>query len=198
MQTELKVNAPSYKEKHDSIKNHFLGWQCRVREYAMRNDEGRPSLGMSPEVFSNSLAKLASSVILILIPINPLNSIQRFRFMAKKTNDPNDRYKKVVQFLSSTFYQHIDDFDGLMTGLFPKNSLTVMKLLKEKECFLDFNYQQQFFRILCSVRELKFEDMEYKFTYWHNFLFNPNLSPESRVLIFQPDWSNSISNPCID
>ena len=35
----------------------------------------------------------------------------------------------------------------------------------------------------------------FDFTYWHNFLFNPYLSPEVKVLSFEPDWSCAIANP---
>ena len=32
------------------IRDHFLGWQCRVRQLAMRQAGGRPTSGMRPEV----------------------------------------------------------------------------------------------------------------------------------------------------
>lgn len=178
-----------------TIQRHFVGWQCRLREYALRNNNGRPTRGISPRVLSENLDELNSSIILLLIPKNPLESIFQFRFLAKKTNDPNERYKKTIQLLSSTFFQHIGDFDGVMTGLFPKNSLTATKILNGGKIFLDFDYQRQSFKIHCSVDELKNEEIGYQFTYWHNFLFNPKMSPESRVLIFRPDWSNSFANP---
>ena len=104
-------------------------------------------------------------------------------------------FKKAIQFLSSTFFQKTDDFEGDLTGLFPKTSFTASKIKKHKKCFLDFFYQKQYFRISCSVKELKKDDMDYQFTFWHNFLFNSNLSPESRVLTFRPNWSDSIANP---
>ena len=32
----------------DRIRDHFLGWQCRIRQIAMRQEGGRPSPGMRP------------------------------------------------------------------------------------------------------------------------------------------------------
>ena len=180
--------------KNLDIKDHFIGWQCRVREYALRNNNGRPNLGISPRVLSLSCEELSPSIILLLIPKNKKDIVKHFLFIAKKTNDPNERYKKAIQFLSSTFFQKIDDFEGDLTGLFPSNSFTASNIKKHKKCFLDFFYQNQYFRISCMVKELNKEEIDYQFTFWHNFLFNSNLSPESRVLTFIPNWSDSIAN----
>ncbi len=196
MKSESKESDSSYSNLN--IQRHFIGWQCRIREYSLRNNNGRPSLGICPRVLSANDKELNSSVILLLVPKNPLESVLQFRFIAKKTNDPNERYKKVIEILSSTFFQHNADFEGLMTGLFPKNSITATHILNEKKILLNFDYQKQSFKICCFVDELKNEDIGYQFTYWHNLLFNPSISPESRVLIFRPDWSNSIAIPEIN
>ena len=196
MKSESKESDSSY--SNSNIQRHFIGWQCRLREYSLRNNNGRPSLGICPRVLSENYVELNSSVILLLIPKNPIESIAQFRFIAKKTNDPNERYKKAVQLLSSIFFQHVGDFEGLMTGLFPKNSLTATNILEEKKILLEFDYQNQLFKFFCFVDELKKEDLGYQFTYWHNFLFNPNISPESRVLIFRPNWLNSVAIPEIN
>lgn len=177
------------------IQDHFIGWQCRVREYSMRNDEGRPTAGMCPRVILENGTEVASALTLLLVPTQPRESIQQFRFMSQKTHDPQERYKKAMQLLSSAFYQHIEDFSGLMTGLFAKESSTVKTLDKEEKCVLEFDYLQQSFRIPSSVGELPKEKQAYKFTYWHNFLFNPNLSPEVKVLAFEPDWIRTSADP---
>ena len=123
MKSESKESDSSYSNLN--IQRHFIGWQCRLREYSLRNNNGRPSLGICPRVLSENYVELNSSVILLLIPKNPIESIAQFRFIAKKTNDPNERYKKAVQLLSSIFFQHVGDFEGLMTGLFPKNEAPI-------------------------------------------------------------------------
>ena len=177
------------------IQDHFLGWQCRVREYAMRNNEGRPTPGMCPRVRLDNGTEVAAALTLLLLPVQPHESIQQFRFWVQKTHDPQERNKKAIQLLSSAFYQHIEDFNGVLTGLFPNESKTVKTLLKEKSCVLEFDYLQQSFRIPCSVGELSKEGEDYEFTYWHNFLFNPYLSPEVTILGFEPDWSTASADP---
>ena len=177
------------------IKDHFLGWQCRVREYAMRNGDGRPTKGMRPRVLLEDGAEVASAATLLLVPIHPQESIQQFRFMALKTNDPRERLKKAIELLSSTFYQHVENFSGVMTGLFPGSSETVKTLVNKKSCVLEFDYQQQSFRIPFRVRVLKKKEPAYEFTYWHNFLFNPYLFPEVKVLGFDPNWSGAFADP---
>ncbi len=34
------------------IRDHFLAWQCRIRQMAMREQGGRPSPGMRPRVLT--------------------------------------------------------------------------------------------------------------------------------------------------
>ena len=177
------------------IQKHFIGWQCRVRQYAMRNGEGRPTPGMRPDVLLEDGKEVASAVTLLLVPDLLQDSILQFRFMALKTQDPQERYKKAVQLLSASFYQNVENFSGLMTGLFSMNSETVKMLVKNRKCVLKFDYQQQSYRIPASVKDFPKEEQAYEFTYWHNFLFNPHLSPDVIVLGFEPDWLGASSDP---
>ncbi|MBT4889474.1 MAG: hypothetical protein HON65_07980, partial [Rhodospirillales bacterium] len=32
------------------IRNHFLGWQCRLRQFSVRDLNGEPSKGMRPDI----------------------------------------------------------------------------------------------------------------------------------------------------
>jgi hypothetical protein len=100
-----------------------------------------------------------------------------------------------MQLLSSAFYQHIEDFSGLLTGLFSNDSNIAKRLQKEERCVLKFKYQQQGFSIPCCVGVLSKDKQDYEFTYWHNLLFNPYLSPEVKVLGFEPDWSEACADP---
>jgi len=195
MDEEIVEGDSEQRNERHPLQDHFLGWQCRVREYAMRNDEGRPTPGMCPTVFLESGEQVASALTLLLVPAQPQESIQQFRFMSQKTYDPQERYKKAMQLLSSAFYQHIEDFSGLLTGLFPNDSNIAKILQKEERCLLKFNYQQQSFSIPCCVGEFSKDKQDYEFTYWHNLLFNPYLSPEVKVLGFEPDWSEACADP---
>ena len=177
--------------KRHLLQDKFIGWQCRVRQYAMRNDDGRPTPGMCPRVRLESGEQVTSALTLLLVPSHPEESINQFRFMAQKTHDPYERYKKAMQLLSSSFYQHIEDFSGLMTGLFSNDSRTAKSLQENERCVLEFDYQQQSFNIPCRIGEFSKDEYGYEFTYWHNLLFNPYLSPEIKVLSFEPDWSQA-------
>ena len=183
------------KNERLSIQKHFLGWQCRVRQYAMRNGEGRPTPGMRPDVLLEDGKEVASAVTLLLVPDLLQESILQFRFMALKTQDPQERYKKAVQLLSASFYQNVENFSGLMTGVFSRSSETVNRLKKNQRCVLEFDFQQQKFRVPAGIKVLLKKNPKYEFTYWHNFLFNPHLSPDVTVLGFEPDWSDSTADP---
>ena len=195
MEAETIESDSNQKYERLPIQNHFIGWQCRIRQYAMRNDEGRPTSGMRPDVLLEDGKEVASAVTLLLVPDLLQDSILQFRFMALKTQDPQERYKKAVQLLSASFYQNVENFSGLMTGLFSRSSETVKMLVKNRKCVLKFDYQQQSYRIPASVKDFPKEEQAYEFTYWHNFLFNPHLSPDVTVLGFEPDWSDSSADP---
>jgi hypothetical protein len=195
MEAETIESDSNQKNEQLPIQNHFIGWQCRVRQYAMRNGEGRPTSGMRPDVLLEDGKEVASAVTLLLVPDLLQDSIRQFRFMALKTQDPQERYKKAIELLSSSFYQNVENFSGLMTGLFSMNSETVKMLVKNRKCVLKFDYQQQSYRIPASVKDFPKEEQAYEFTYWHNFLFNPHLSPDVIVLGFEPDWLGASSDP---
>ena len=195
MEAETIESDSNQKNEQLPIQNHFIGWQCRVRQYAMRNDEGRPTAGMQPDVFLEDGKEVASAVTLLLVPDLLQDSILQFRFMALETQDPQERYKKAIELLSSSFYQNVENFSGLMTCVFSMNSETVNRLTKNQRCVLEFDFQQQKFRVPAGIKVLLKKNPKYEFTYWHNFLFNPHLSPDVTVLGFEPDWSDSSADP---
>ena len=177
------------------IQNYFIGWQCRVRELALRSEEGRPNGGMRPQIILKNGKVVFSAATLLIIPDQPDQSIRQFRFMALKTQDPKERYTKALQLLAARFYQNAEDFSGAMSGIFSRTSEEVKALVKHQHCVIKFYYQQQAFKIPCQVCESPKNESVYEFTYWHNYLFNPNLSPEVKVLNFKPDWDKTVSDP---
>ena len=195
MVAETIESDSNQKNEQLPIQNHFIGWQCRIRQYAMRNGEGRPTPGMRPDVLLEDGKEVASAVTLLLVPDLLQDSILQFRFMALKTQDPQERYKKAVQLLSASFYQNVENFSGLMTGVFSRSSETVNRLKKNQRCVLEFDFQQQKFRVPAGIKVLLKKNPKYEFTYWHNFLFNPHLSPDVTVLGFEPDWLGASSDP---
>ena len=177
------------------IQNYFIGWQCRVRELALRNEEGQPNGGMRPQIALKNGEVVFPAATLLIIPDQPDQSIRQFRFMALKTQDPKERYTKALQLLAARFYQKAEDFSGAMSGIFSRFSKEVVALEKDQSCIMDFDYQQQAFKIPCHVSTSPKNEPVHEFTYWHNYLFNPNLSPEVTVLHFKPDWSETVSTP---
>ena len=177
------------------IQNYFIGWQCRVREFALRNEEGRPNEGMRPQIELKNGEVVFPSATLLIIPEQPEQIIRQFRYMALKTQDPKERYTKAMQMLASRFYQKSEDFSGAMAGIFSRFAEEVKALEKDQSCIMNFDYQQQVFKIPCHVSASPKNEPVHEFTYWHNYLFNPNLSPEVTVLHFKPDWSQTISEP---
>lgn len=177
------------------IQNYFIGWQCRVREKAMRSDEGRPNAGMRPRILLENGTEVSSAATLLLIPDQPQQSIKQFHYMALKTQDPKERYTKALQLLSAKFFQNVEGFSGVMSGVFSQISEVVEILEQHRGCVLEFNFQQQSFKIPFSVSASQKKEPVYEFTYWHNFLFNPHLPPEVKVLQFEPDWSGSSADP---
>ena len=177
------------------IQNYFIGWQCRVREFALRNEEGRPNGGMRPQIALKNGEVVFPAATLLIIPDHPDQTIRQFRFMSLKSQDPKERYSKALQLLAAKFYQNAEDFSGAMSGIFSRFSEEVKALEKDQSCIIEFDYQQQAFKIPCHVSASPKNESVHEFTYWHNYLFNPNLSPEVKVLHFKPDWEKTVSEP---
>ena len=51
-----------------SIQNYFIGWQCRVRELALRNEEGRPNGGMRPKIVLKNGEVIFPAATLLIVP----------------------------------------------------------------------------------------------------------------------------------
>ena len=73
----------------------------------------------------------------------------------------------------------INQKDGDKQQLFGINFINNIKVVYKENYHKDFPKEEQ----------------AYEFTYWHNFLFNPHLSPDVTVLGFEPDWSDSSADP---
>jgi len=187
---EIQENKISFRNR-----DYFLGWQCRVREQIMRRENGRPTKGIRPKVLLGDPEKEIAEIILLLFPREPKESTMQFHYMIKRTHDPQIRFSKAVQWLSSSFYQHPEEFGGVLTALFAKDSNLFEKIKIRKECVLVFDYQQQRFKFACVVNEVSRDTPEYQFTFWHNKLFNSLLPTNARVLVFHPDWKNLEASP---
>lgn len=176
---------------HD-LNSHFLTWQCRIRQIAMREDGGRPSQGMCPRVLSGEGEELASRIVTLLIRENPVESTEFLKFQVKKHNSPEDIYKKSLTFLQSTHYHRAIEFCDEMTALFGPESSLVERLLVEGKCILQFEQFNQTYVLPCRIRQLSVDESAFQATVWHNRVFNPNLGDDVAVIGFQPDWDEAV------
>lgn len=176
------------------LRDHFLAWQCRIRQIAMRQDGGRPSPGMRPRVLVAG-REIAPALTVLMVLKEPEDSTALFRFQVEKTSDPREVYQKGLALLQGDHFQTPGDFADKMTALLPKESTVAAKLGRARECVLEFDQFAQHYRLPCKVSRLRASDPAYQATLWHNRLFNPSLGDDVQVLSFKPEWGRGQATP---
>ncbi len=166
----------------------FIGWQCRIRQHAMRNDGGRPSQGMSPRVLGMDGSVLMERMVTLIVPRQPFESTAFFKHQVRRSNDPGEILEKGLSYLQSAHFQVATGFCDELTALFPAESRTAAMMLEAPGCKLEFSQFNQEFRMNCSLRALANESDLYQATLWHNRMFNRELPDGVVVLGIQPDW----------
>jgi hypothetical protein len=169
----------------------FLGWQCRIRQFAVRQEAGRPSAGMRPRVMSASGEALSEGIITLIIESEPTESTQLFRYQYLRSQDPNERYDNMLEILQGSYFQEPARFSDLITALFGPESSLAAQLLREGLCVLDFEQYTQGYRIPCAVARLAESHPFHQATLWHNRMFNHHLPATVRILAFRPDWPHA-------
>jgi hypothetical protein len=170
----------------------FIGWQCRLRQLAARQDGGRPSSGMQPRVIDAARGiEISSGIVTLIVESEPERSTQLFRYQYLKTHDPNERWDKTLEILQGSYFQEPARFSDLMTALFGPGSTLAARLCAHERCVLEFKQYSQDFRIPCTVARLAEGHAFHQATYWHNRLFNPNLPANVEILSFRPDWPHA-------
>ena len=182
-------------ERALALRDHFLGWQCRTRQHAVRQEGGRPSSGMRPRALGLSGGELAPAITLLILPRDLAETIHRFRHLARRTQDPAERFQKAIETLAESYFQRPREFSDQMTALFGPGSDLVARLLGAEGCVLEFAQFGQRYRLPCAVSELSPDQPQWQHTYWHNFLFNPALPPDPRILAFAPHWTEAEADP---
>ncbi len=175
----------------EALRDRFIGWQCRLRQMAVREAGGKPSAGMRPQVLSPVGDELAAAITVLIVPADPGDSVQLFRYQVLRTEDPVERYDKGLEFLAANYFQQPREFSDVMTALFAANSELADQLLKLGQCRLIFAQYNQSYRVPCSVVQFAQDDPHFQATFWHNRLYNPNLPAGVRVLGFEPDWRHA-------
>lgn len=180
-----------------SLKSAFLKWQCRVRQIAMRDSQGRPDDAISPAVMLGEKSEPSGHIITILNKAPGASLVPELRHIARTTNDPAQRRDKALQFLSATYYQKHVEFSDILTATFSANSPGAEKIKSASKCTLVFNAYAQRFELVCKVWRLADHNALFQATLAHNQLFNPNLAADCVVLGFEPDWAASSAEPAI-
>ncbi|MHA1599837.1 MAG: hypothetical protein ACTSW2_03340 [Alphaproteobacteria bacterium] len=185
--------APSTK----ILRDHFLGWQCRLRQLSVRNAGGRPTSGMRPDVVFAGEERAVAQVTVLIIKADPGEEIDRFRHFYRRTNDPADRHKAAITYLSAGYYQRPAEFSDEMSALFGPGADLAERLCTDGRCFLRFAQYEQSYAMPCRVRALDEADPTFQATYWHNTLFNPDLPEGTQILGFQPEWEDATADPAV-
>ncbi|MGI9408273.1 MAG: hypothetical protein ACR2O4_17990 [Hyphomicrobiaceae bacterium] len=170
------------------IRDSFVGWQCRVRQLAMRNDQGCPSDGMTPRVLGEADEVVLDRMVTLIVPRQPHESTAFFRHQVRRSNDRREILEKGLTYLQATHFQQSTGFRDELTAVFGPASEVARNLLEMSSCILEFAQFNQMFRLLCTVRALGEDSDMYQATLWHNRLFNPELPDGVTILGFHPDW----------
>lgn len=170
------------------LREAFFAWQCRIRQMAMREDEGRPSPGMCPRVLDANGEVLADGIVTLIVRGAPEESTEFFKFQVQRNHDPHEVRKKTLTFLQSTHFHGPREFMDCVTALFGEHSEFAASLIEAQKCVLEFRQFTQGFKLNCTVSQLRAGDAEHAATLWHNRCFNPSLSDDVKILKFEPDW----------
>ena len=151
--------------------------------------------GMRPRVLARSGAELLPAMTVLLVPLEPQESTAYLKFQVQCTNEPQRAYDAGIRYFAASYYQVPEQFSDEMTAVFGAHSPIAQTILETSECLLDFEQYGQRYTMFCSVRSLAGEDASRQASLWHNRIFNPELSEDSVVLAFLPDWKNVHADP---
>lgn len=182
-------------ERTLALRHHFLGWQCRIRQYAIRESGGRPTPGMRPTVTLADAGESMGRITVLVLKRDSAHPTAQFRHLVKKTHDPVERYTSALKFLAAAYYQNPHEFADEMTALFGPDSNLAARLLDAGACVLEFEQFSQRYRLSCNTRRLAEDDPAWQATYWHNSLFNPHIPGASTIVGFEPQWDASSAEP---
>lgn len=181
----------------ERIHHHFLGWQCRLRQHAIRHLNGRPTRGLRPDVTAGDSDTGYEGVTVLLVRKESARITREFRHMVLRTKDPRQRYDSALKFMSESYYQHPLKFSEGMTALFGPGSNAATTLVTKGNATLFFAEKNQTYKIPCGVRLLDEKSDDWQATFWHNHLFTPALPGDVQIVQFVPDWARAEADPAV-
>lgn len=180
----------------DRLRDRFLGWQCRIRQLAVRDNGGRPLAGMRPRILDASDgSEIAPAVTVIIVEKNSAESTAMFRHIVRRTHDPEKRYKEALEVLTSAYFQHPRNFSDALLAVYPLDSALAERLIGAGRCVLEFEEFGEPFPIACAITDLPPGDDAHQAAYWHNHMFNTAMPGAVRVIAFAPDWRQAAAYP---
>jgi hypothetical protein len=171
------------------LTSRFLGWQCRIRQHAVRKQEGRPPPGSCASVKLGG--KSVAQINTVINKLEPQNVTAEFRFMVQKTADPETIYQNALKYLSEYYYQYPDSFHHRLMALFNLDSELADQIIAAEQCELGFFQGNQHYTLQCKAELFDPSSEVYQATYWHNHLFNANMPGVVKVIGFNVDWAAS-------
>ena len=192
---EGRGQTPRGEASDARLRDHFLAWQCRLRQIAVRRHGGRPQPGMRPRALRADGSEIAPFVTVILVEAEPETTTATFRHIVRRTHDPARRYKDALGLLASAHFQYPRNFSDRVAAVFPIASPLAAALVAERACVLEYAQFSQSYRIPCTIDALAVESPLYQATYWHNAMFNAAMPGVVRILAFTPDWREATANP---
>ncbi len=183
--------APMSRPTENPMRLQFMRWQCRIRQIAMRERDGKPDDAIMPAVTLPGETEPMGHIVTVMTKVGPYSKTPELMHMVKRTNDPAQRREKALQLFSETYYQKAGEFSETLTASFAPGSEGAKAILAAGECTLTFEAFNQRYDLLCRAEQMPPEEELFQATWWHNALFNPNLSADVAVLGFTPDWSVS-------
>jgi hypothetical protein len=180
---------------NEALRDHFLGWQCRIRQIAVRQFDGQPTTAMQPAVWSRKGELMSPRMTVLIVKAEPAESTAYFRHQLQRTHEHGEARASGLAYLAADYFQDPHSFGDEMTALFPAASPAADAIFSARPVLLDFDQFSQHYRISCKVRRLKADDPARHATIWHNRLFNPNVPGEALVLAFKPDWKSAEADP---
>ncbi len=185
----------STEDSVDKIRKHFLGWQCRLRQFSIRNLNAEPSQGMQPDIVIAGSDVGFESIRVLLNKLDPEEITGEFKHMVRKTKDPKLRYDDALKYFAERYYQFAKEFSDRPTAVFRTGSKAAERMVEAGSVILSFNEKNQRYKIPCKVVQLNDSDPAWQATYWHNHLFNAVMPGDVPIIQFIPDWENTVAEP---
>ena len=177
------------------LKAYFLGWQCRIRQIAVRQFGGMPMPGMRPRVSTKQGEPIAPSMVSLLVPLEPVESTAYFKFQVQRTNEPEEAREAALKYLGSDYFQLPENFSDEMTAVFGADAHLTGVLLKAGEKLLDFEQYAQRFRLVCKVRRVRAKEPAHESSFWQAGCSIRTYQRMPRCLAFKPDWKRAHADP---